>query len=103
MRRTHEDELVLKRHKQQQLLQMFHEILTELSILKQKKIHVHTTARFEGDEFHFDITVFELDGTNVTCTIYDFWEVKKSKKIVNAFMSAIKTDDFARVQSVCVR
>lgn len=95
-----EESLILQKYKHQQLLKMFRHVLTKISNLKLNKLHVNVTAMFQGAEFNFDITVFELDGSNTACTIYDFWEVKECQKIVDAFISAIKTEDFEKVKAV---
>jgi len=101
--RSREEELVLIKHKHQQLLKMFRDTLTRVSNLKQSKLHVTVAAMFQGADFNFDITVFTTNGTNTSCTIYDFWEVKKSQKIVDVFVSAIKTGDFEKVKAVNCR
>lgn len=95
-----EEALILQKHKHQQLLKMFRYVLTKISNLKLNKLHVNVTAMFDGAGFNFDITVFELDGTNTSCMIYDFWDVKKCQKIVDAFISAIKAEDFEKVKAV---
>jgi len=100
MFRTREEELVLIKHKQQQLLKMFRDTLTKVSNLKQSKLSVDVTAKFQVDRFNFDITVFTTNGTNVSLAVYDFWEVKRSQKFVDAFLAAIKTGDFEKVKAV---
>ena len=103
MFRSREEELILKKHKHQQLLKMFRDTLTKVSNLKTKKLQVSTSANFQGDEFNFDVTVFQLNGSNCTLTLYDFWEVKQCQKLVDAFISAIRTDDFEKVRTVKTR
>ena len=104
MFKTREEELILRKHKHQQLLKMFRDVLTRISKLKQSKLHVTAAAMFQGAELNFDITVFNgASGTNTSCTIYDFWEVGKNKKLVDTFMSAIKTGDFEKVKAVNCR
>lgn len=101
MFKTREEELILRKHRYQQLLKMFRDVLTRISKLKQSKLHVTASAMFQGDEFNFDIIVFNgARGTNTSCTIYDFWEVKKSQKLVDTFMAAIKTGNFEKVKAV---
>lgn len=97
MFRSREEELVLKKHIHSQLLEMFRNTLTKVSNLKQSKLHVTVSAMFQGTEFQFEITVFTKAGDNKTLAVYDFWEVKKSQKLVNAFLAAIKTGDFEKV------
>ena len=100
MFKTREEELVLKKHRHHQMLKMFRDTLTKVSNLKQTKLHVNASAMFQGEQFSFDITVFTKDGTNTSLMIYDFWEVKRSQKLVDVFMTAIKTGDFAKVKAV---
>lgn len=100
MFRNKEEELILKKHKHQQLLKMFREVLNKVANLKLKTLHVSPTANFQGDEFNFYITVFQVNGTNCSLTIYDFWEVKQCQKLVDAFISAIRSDNFEKVQAV---
>lgn len=100
MFKTREEELVLMKHRHQQLLKMFRDTLTKVSNLKQTKLYVNVSAMFQGEEFNFDITVFTKDGTNTSLMVYDFWEVKKSQKLVDTFLAAIKTGDFEKVKSV---
>lgn len=100
MFKTREDELVLIKHKHQQMLKMFRDTLTRVSNLKQSKLDVQVSANFMIDEFRFDITVFERNGTNTTLAIYDFWELKKSQKLVDTFLTAIRTGDFGKVKAV---
>lgn len=98
MFKSREEELILKKHKHQQLLKMFREVLTKISKLKVKNLHVSPSANFNGDEFNFEITVFQVHGTNCALRIYDFWEVERCQELVDAFISAIRTDDFERVK-----
>jgi len=99
MIKTQEEELMLKKYKHKQLLSMFRNVLTRVSNLKQRALHVDTSARFQCAEFCFEITVFTLSGNNTTLTIYDFQEVKKSQKLVDSFLSAIETGDFEKVKA----
>ena len=103
MFKTREEELILIKHRHQQLLKMFRDTLTRVSNLKQSKLHVTVAAMFQGEQFNFDITVFTSNGTNTSLMIYDFWEVKRSQKLVDVFMTAIKTGDFAKVKAVDCR
>lgn len=103
MFRSREEELILKKHKHQQLLKMFREVLSKVANLKLKSLHVSPSANFQGDEFNFDITVFQVNGTNCSLSVYDFWEVKQCQKLVDAFISAIKSDDFEKVAAVKAR
>lgn len=100
MFKTREEDLILRKHKRQQLLKMFRDTLTRVSNLKQSKLHVTVSAMFQGEEFNFYITVFTSNGTNTSLMIYDFWEVKRSQKLVDVFMTAIKTGDFEKVKAV---
>jgi len=103
MFRNREEELILKKYKHQQLLKMFREVLTKVANLKPNKLQVSTSAHFQGAEFNFDITVFQLNGTNTSLTVYDFWEIKKCQKLVDTFISAIRSDDFEKVKAVQTR
>lgn len=98
MFRSAEEELILRKHKHRQLLKMFRDVLTRVSTLKQVKMHVDVSAHFQGDQFSFDITVFNLKGDNTSLSIYDFWEEKQSQKLIDSFISAIKTEDFRNVK-----
>ena len=103
MFRSREEELILKKHKHQQLLKLFREVLTKVAALKTNTLQVSTSAHFQGDEFNFDITVFQLNGTNCSLSLYDFWEVKQCQKLVDAFISAIKSGDFEKVKAAKTR
>ena len=103
MFRSREEESILKKHKHQQLLKMFRESLNKIAGLKLNTLHVSPAANFQGGEFSFEITVFQINGTNTSLTIYDFWEVDQCKKLVDAFISAIKTDDFKKVKATNTR
>lgn len=94
-----EEALILRQHKHREMLNMFRNALTKISALKQTTLHVSAAAHFLGADFSFDITVFVIDGTNTTLTIYDFWEVKESQKVIDAYILAIKTGDFEKVTS----
>lgn len=95
---TREEQLILKNHKRSQLLNMFRNVLTKISNLKLDTLQVVVSADFTADKFHFDITVFGEE-TNIALTIYDFWEVKQSQKLVDGFITAIKSGDFKKVQA----
>lgn len=97
--KTREEELILKKHRRSQLLNMYRNVLTKASNLKLDTLQVATSADFTADGFHFSITVFLADGTNTWLTIYDFWEVKQSQKLVDGFVTAIKSGDFKKVQA----
>jgi hypothetical protein len=99
MFRIREDELILKKHIHKQMLGMFRNTLTKVATIKQDQLHIETTARFQGDEFGFAITVFALTGGNTTLDIYSFWEIEQSQQLVDSFISAIKTGDFEKVQA----
>ncbi|MBT0664748.1 hypothetical protein KI809_10595 [Geobacter pelophilus] len=97
---SREEKLVLKKHKHKQLLNMFRGVLTRVSGLKQGTLNVDVSAHFQDTGFSFDITVFTLRGDNTSLTIYDFWEVKQSQNLVDAYILAIKTGNFEKVKTV---
>lgn len=103
MFRTREEEQILMKHKHKELLDIFRTVLTKVASLKLSKLHVTCSADFHPDIFQFGITVFDQQATNVTLTIYDFWEVKASQKLINGFLAAIKTGDFTKVQAAKLR
>lgn len=102
MFRTRKEELILKKHTNKQLLNMFRTVLTKIANIKLRSLQVQATADFGDVEFNFSITVFELNITNTTLTIYNFWEVKQSQKLVDDFIKAIKSDDFNKVKAAKV-
>lgn len=95
--KTREEALILKEYKRSQLLNMYRKALTKVSNLKLGTLQVTASAGFAAEEFYFDITVFGEE-TNISLTIYDFWEVKQSQKLVDGFITAIKSGDFKKVQ-----
>ena len=99
MFRSNEEELILKKHRHTQLLNMFRKTLTSIAALKQLQLHAAATAHFYGDKFNFEITVFDGRNDNTSLTLYDFWEIERSQKLVDTFMKAIKTGDFEKVKS----
>jgi hypothetical protein len=100
--KTREEETFLIKHKHQQLLKMFRDTLTKVSNLKQKNLDIQGCSRFMAREgsYEFDITVFGPGNINTSLTIYDFWEIKASQKLVDTFLSAIKTGDYEKVKTV---
>jgi len=96
-----DEESVLRKYRHQELLNMFRKVLTRISNLKQSNFQIQTSANFYGDEFRFEITVFTYGGTNTSLTIYDFWDVKKSAKLIDGFIQAIKKGDFNAVEAAC--
>ena len=97
---TKEERLILAKHKRAQLIKMYREVLTRIVQLNHEKLHVNVTAMFRNGEFSFDITVFDLTGDNTTLAIYDFYEIKKAQKYVNACISAVKIGNFEKVKAV---
>ncbi|QOX79815.1 hypothetical protein FY034_13030 [Trichlorobacter lovleyi] len=97
--KTREEALILKEYKRSQLLNMYRKALTKVSNLKLGTLQVTASAGFTADGFHFEINVFELNGTNTSLTIYDFWELKQSQKLVDGFITAIKSGNFDKVQA----
>ncbi len=98
MLNTRYEELV-KKDKHKQLLNMYRNILTKVSNLKQNTLHVAVTANFMSEEFNFEITVFKTNGTYTTLFIYEFWNLKTSQELVDIFILAIKTGDFEKVKA----
>jgi hypothetical protein len=99
MFRSRDEELIIKKHRHQEMLALFRKTLATVARLKLLSLRVHVSAQFQGGEFGFEITVFNDGSSNVTLAIYDFWEVEDSEKLVKGFISAIKTDDFETVKS----
>jgi len=100
MFKTREEELLLRELRRQQLLKMFRATLTEVSNLKQRTLQVNVSALFQVGQFSFDITVFSSVGDNKSLTIYDFWEVKESQKLIYTFLTAVKSGVFEKVKEV---
>lgn len=101
MFKTPEEQQILKEHKERELLQLFRKTLNRISNIKMKKLETHIEAKFGEDGFAFDITVFDVvNRGNKTLRIYEFYDLKKSKKYVDDLLCAIRSDDFEKIKLV---
>ena len=84
--------------RRKELLKMYRWALTKLSRVNCKTLLVE--ARIDITEGkNIEIIVFEKDGTNCSMNLYDFYETERSRKSLERFIAAIKTDDFANVKA----
>ena len=87
-----------KKERQKELLKMYRWALTKLPRVNCKTLRVDARIRITEDK-EIIITVFENDGTNCFMNLYDFYETERSRKSLERFIAAIKTDDFANVEA----
>ena len=105
MFKTREEELIIRKHLHKEMMALFRDTLTKVSNLKQNTLDIQVTSRFLNREktYEFEITVFGPGNINTSLSIYDFWEIDKSKKLVAGYLAAIKTGDFEKVKAADCR
>jgi len=96
---TAQEEKIVLKHKQKELLALFRDAVSKLSKIRLESLTANIEATFGKDSFRFDITVFDNISDNATFGVYDFYDLKDSKKIIDGAIRAIKTDDFENVKS----
>jgi hypothetical protein len=93
------DAQILMQHKHRMMLQLFRTVLTTCAKPRRTRKAPHLDITASADfyqDFSFHITVFN-EGDNVTLTIYDFWPIEQSTRLVKRFLKLALLGNFDKL------
>ncbi len=97
-----EKDAIVERRKSKEVLALHRKAVTTINQIKIKTLEVVVAVTFERS-ISACITIFDrATSENRSFTIYSFYSPDKNKKIFDAAISLIKSDDFVKVVSAQV-